>query len=143
MITITTKNASETGGHSFGKDISIYLFKRAVAVDVSGEVPIIRDGTGRIILTIGDLKSGHINVHNSVTEIKTEKLEYLKGTSIKVEDWYGHKYTYDGSSWGNNSDFTPDVIPCFQIYNRVKCTGRATMPDPTCSVCGKNINTGE
>lgn len=142
MITITTKNTSESGGHSFGKDISVYLFKSAVAVDVSGEVPIVRDAKGEIILVISDLKSAHVNVHDSVTEKKSDNLDYLKGTNIKVTDWAGHKYTYNGSTWGNNSSYVALTVPCTIFTNGVVCPGKATPPDPKCDVCGKNYSNG-
>ena len=142
MIAITTKNASESGGHSFGKDIAVYLFKSAIAVDVSGEVPNIRNAKGELILTSSDLKSAHVNVHDSVSETKSDGLAYLKGTNIKVTDWIGHKYTYDGSTWGNNSSYVAHTVPCNVYINGIRCQGKATMPDPTCDVCGKHYISG-
>ena len=42
-------------------------------------------------------------VHDNVTEWKEVngiRDEYLKGTTIKLEDYVPMKYTYDGSAWG-------------------------------------------
>ena len=142
MITITTKNASESGGHSFGKDISVWFFEKGTTVDVSGEVPIVRDAKGEIVLTISDLKSAHVNVHDSVSETKSDGLAYLKGTNIKVTDWVGHKYIYDGSSWSNNSSYVAHTVPCNVYINNVRCQGKATPPDPKCDVCEKHYITG-
>ena len=143
MIAITTKNASESGGHSFGKDIAVYLFKSPTAVDVSGEVPIVRNAKGEIIVTISDLKSAHVNVHDSVSETKSDGLAYLKGTNIKVTDWMGHKYTYDGSAWGNNSSYVVYTVPCLnRTDDNSRCQGKATPPDPKCDVCEKHYASG-
>jgi len=44
-----------------------------------------------------------VEVHENVTEVKEvggTSGEYLKGTTIKLEDYEPMKYTYDGSAWG-------------------------------------------
>lgn len=51
---------------------------------------------GNLDLIIGDLNSGNATVHENVTNAP--------------EDWFGNKYTFDGTTWTVNPDWVdPDA----------------------------------
>ena len=77
---------------------SIYIAGDGVTIDTSGDRIKWLDSGGGIIQIIADIATSDITVHSNVTEVRSD-VEYLKGTSVKIEDWEGHKYSYDGTNW--------------------------------------------
>ena len=134
--TIVVKSTVEIDGSTYSENASIYLVGDNT-VNMSKEnveIGINIDGTPK--LAIFNPKTAQVNLHTNVTELKNDGIEYLKGTSIKRSDWVGHKYTYDGSSWGNNSSYVAPIIRC---ENNRTCEGYGTPPELVCNTCGKTV----
>tara|TARA_R110000824_G_scaffold66613_1_gene172770 strand:- start:389 stop:619 length:231 start_codon:yes stop_codon:yes gene_type:complete len=67
---------------------SIYLFEDDVSVVLSDTDITVGDPA---ILIIGDCSSTDTVLHKGVTA---------------PDDWYGHKYTFDGTTWASNPDWS-------------------------------------
>ena len=77
---------------------SIYRADDSITIDTSGDRIKWLDSDGGVIQIIADIATSDLTVHSNVTEVRSD-VEYLKGTSVKIEDWEGHKYSYDGTNW--------------------------------------------
>ena len=77
---------------------SIYTADDAITIDTSEDRIKWLTPDGAVIQIIGDIATSDLTVHSNVTEVRSD-VEYLKGTSVKIEDWEGHKYSYDGTDW--------------------------------------------
>ena len=77
---------------------SIYTADDAITIDTSEDRIKWLTPDGAVIQIIGDIATYALTVHSNVTEVRSD-VEYLKGTSVKIEDWEGHKYSYDGTDW--------------------------------------------
>ena len=77
---------------------SLYMTSDEMTIDTSEDRIKYRDNAGNIGFIIGDIPTEDFTVHNNVTEVRSD-VEYLKGTSVKLDDWEGHKYSYDGTNW--------------------------------------------
>ena len=78
-------------------NISLFLVGDGMTIDTSGE-KISWGAGGMNANTIGDIPTADLTVHSNVTEVRSD-VEYLKGTSVKREDWVGREYSYDGTDW--------------------------------------------
>ena len=136
MKTLVTKNASETDAgdeHNYGQITSLYIIPDDMAVNLSKAcVELGVDISGNPQLIIGTPKTAHLTLHSDVTEIKSDGIEYLKGTTHKVSDWLGHRFTYDGTNWGNNSGWVAHSWGCTET---IGCDGVMTYPEFICSIC--------
>ena len=133
MKTIATNSASETGHHSMGDNVAVWLVHEGISITtVNGG--LLKVGS----MVVQSPLAAHFTVHSDVSEIKADGLEYLKGTNIKVEDFFPEQYTYNGSAWATNSNWVATVRDCHQFNSRTnaRCTGTITDPAKNCSVCG-------
>ena len=88
-------------GANLGVNVSYFLEADSLNIDISG--PEIVVGNMKIMAG-GNWPPAEAVVHENVTTI-TDGVTYLKGTSIKAEDWVASKYTYNGSVWADNPTF--------------------------------------
>jgi hypothetical protein len=106
---------------------SAFLLPDESVVDLSGSRLVIDAGT------IMDLAPSDINVHENVTAG-----DVLVGTSTKIAEWIGNKFTFNGTAWGNNSAWVDFHIPCqLDGSNGMPCEGTFTPPSKVCSECGE------
>lgn len=88
-----------------GENISMHLVADNIPIDLSGGAITINTGPNKIMIVAGgNWPPAEAVVHENVTTI-TDGVTYLKGTSIKAEDWVASKYTYNGSVWADNPTF--------------------------------------
>ena len=134
MKAIATNSASESGYHSMGENVVVWL--------VNEGIPITTANGG--LLKVGSMivqqpLAAHFTVHDDVSEIKSDNLEYLKGTNIKVTDFFVDQYTYNGSAWATNPSWVATVKQCGEFDNatNARCIGTITEPSIICNRCGK------
>jgi hypothetical protein len=108
---------------------SAYLLPDTAVVDLSGTRLSV---TGGAIFTVMDLPPNSVNVHENVTAG-----DVLVGTSTKITEWIGNKFTFNGTAWGNNPDWEDFHIPCSFDGVGDKCVGTFTPPSKVCSECGE------
>ena len=105
---------------------SAFLLPDESVVDLSGSRLVIDTGT------IMDLAPSDINVHENVTAG-----DVLVGTSTKIAEWIGNKFTFNGTAWGSNSAWVDFHIPCSFEGVGDKCVGTFTPPSKVCGECGQ------
>ena len=88
-------------GSNLVVNVSRFLVDDTFNIDISGPEIVVGDMK---IMAGGNWPPAEAVVHENVTTI-TDGVTYLKGTSIKAEDWVASKYTYNGSVWADNPTF--------------------------------------
>ena len=85
------------------------IFVNAEGNTVASESDELYDHKGSLIYVNGEItaiiRSAEAELHTNVTEVKEldgeiGEHECMKGTTIKVADYFPGKYTYNGSAWG-------------------------------------------
>jgi len=111
-----------------GGNISTFLLPDGTIVDLSGaEIRV----TGDITFTISPqaCAPSEADVHENVTAG-----DVLIGTSTKITDWIGRKFTFNGTAWGSNSDWEDIRLPCEVTP---ECDGVFLPPSKVCGECGE------
>jgi hypothetical protein len=73
-----------------GTNLSKYLFADDKPVELqSGQINV--GDSDALDFIIGDLNAGNATLHENVTDAPA--------------DWYGNKYTYDGTTWTQNPNW--------------------------------------
>ena len=109
---------------------SVFLLPDGANVDLSG---VRLSVSGETTFTVMDLPPDSVNVHENVTAG-----DVLVGTSTKITEWIGNKFTFNGTAWGNNSAWVDFHIPCqLDGSNGMPCEGTFTPPSKVCSECGE------
>jgi hypothetical protein len=109
-------------------NVSTFLLEDGANVDLSGaEIRV----TGSSAFTIAPhaCAPSDVNVHENVTAG-----DVLVGTSTKITEWIGRKFTFNGTAWGSNSDWEDFHLPCNAIP---ECDGTYTPPSAVCGECGR------
>ena len=154
MKTITIDNNASVYIFNDDRDVTIGSDGTTVGADSN-------DLIKKVAYNISDMTTSSATMHTGVSETKSS-VEYLKGTSVKVSDWYAHRYLYDGSAWTPNPNYVHivrceqivDGSPCQSRYHSTIIMDRKGTDDPSddelsftletiptvCERCGKNID---
>jgi len=109
-------------------NISTFLLPDGANVDLSGaEIRV----TGDITFTISPqaCAPSEADVHENVTAG-----DVLVGTSTKITEWIGRKFTFNGTAWGSNPDWEEIRAPCAVTED---CDGVFLPPSKVCGECGE------
>lgn len=110
-------------------NISTFLLSDGADVDLSGvEIRV----TGDNVFTISPqaCAPSEADVHENVTAG-----DVLVGTSTKITEWIGRKFTFNGTAWGSNSDWEEIRLPCDVTP---ECDGVYLPPSKVCGECGES-----
>ena len=109
-------------------NISKFLLEDDSEVDLSG-VEIHVSGSNSFYISAQMLAPSDVTVHENVTAG-----DVLVGTSTKITEWIGNKFTFNGTAWGSNSDWVDFQLACIATQ---ECTGKFTPPSKVCNACGE------
>ena len=109
-------------------NISTFLLPDGADVDLSGaEIRI--SGDANFTISPQACAPSEANVHENVTAG-----DVLVGTSIKITEWIGRKFTFNGTAWGINPDWEEIRLPCTATD---ECDGVFLLPSRVCIECGE------
>ena len=109
-------------------NISTFLLSDGADVDLSGaEIRVTGDTT--FTISPQACAPSDVNVHENVTAG-----DVLVGTSTKITEWIGRKFTFNGTAWGSNPDWEDFHLPCAITQ---ECDGTYTPPSKVCGECGE------
>jgi hypothetical protein len=109
-------------------NVSTFLLPDDADVDLSG-VDIQVTGAANFTISPQACAPSEADVHENVTAG-----DVLVGTSTKITDWIGNKFTFNGTAWGSNAAWEEIRLPCTITED---CDGVFLPPSKVCGECGE------